>query len=250
MTVRHAPACTAWTIRRCRDRPRRCHAAPLPWCQRGGVRPADACRAMDSPWETAPRFPVGFVFRVRSHPRDVSRLAAWGSPSAPLPPLPGWPSLPPASFPGCTVSRTCAWATPGADAWHCPGERIRRTTCREVHQHVAGGGLWTPGGSTGASACRSNALTCPPGRCGAGAQGWLSPRPRHDAYHRGCSCLLRPDSFPTVTPWATHSVTLDRVLDTSPLPATPPRCGNRWHHTRREHSVSVSKFLDKNIYAY
>ena len=99
----------------------------------------------------------------------------------------------------------------------------------------------------GASACRSNALTCPPGRCGAGAAWWLAPRPRHEAYHRGFRGLLRTDSFPTVTPWATPSVTLYRVLDTSPWPATHPRCGNRWHHTRLDHSFSVSSSKTRDL---
>lgn len=182
---------------------------------------------------------VCFVCLRRSHPREGSRLAAWGLPYAPLHPLPGWHALPPASLTGCTVSCACAWAPPGAYALHCPGERIRRPTLREVHQHVGGGGLWTPRGSTGASACRSHALPCPPCRLGAGAAGWLSPRPRHDASPRGCRCLIRTDSFPTVTPCATPSVALSRVLDPSPLPATHPRCGNGWHHTRLDHSCFV-----------
>ena len=178
---------------------------------------------------------MSFVCLVRSPPREVSRLSAWGSTDSPLHPMTGWRSLAPASLPGFTVSRACAWATPGASALRSPGEGIRLPTFREVHPQVGGGGLWTPGGSTGASACRSNAPPCPPCRFGAGAAWGLSPRPRHDASHRGFSGLLRTDSCPTVTPCATHSAALYRVLDTSPLPATHPRFGNRWHHTRLDH---------------
>jgi hypothetical protein len=34
---------------------------------------------------------------------------------------------------------------------------------------------------------------------------------------------------------ATHVSSVYRVLDTPPLPATHPRFGNRWHHTRLDH---------------
>ena len=239
MTLRHAPACPASTRHRGRDRPRRGPAAPWPWCQRGVVRPEDAWSAMDDPGETEPRLAVCFVVLLRSPPRDVSRLAPWGSPSGPLHPRTGWQARPPTSLPGFTVSRTGAWAPPGAEALHCLGACIRLPTLREVHQHVGGGGLWTPGGSTGASACRAPSRPCPPGRCGAGAAWWRSPRPCHEASHRGFRCLLRPDYVPTVTPCATHRVALSRVRDTSPLPATPPRFGNRGHHTRLEHRSFV-----------
>ena len=133
------------------------------------------------------------------------------------------------------LSLACARATLGTYALHRPRERGRLTTFREFSQQVGLGCLCAPGGSTGASVRRENSLTCPPCPFGAGAAWWLSPRPRHDASPRGFRCLLRTDSCPTVTPCATHRVALSRVLATPPLPATPPRCGNRWHHTRLDH---------------
>jgi hypothetical protein len=50
--------------------------------------------------------------------------------------------------------------------------------------------------------------------------------------------LALPTIFPTMSLWATHRTSLDRVLETPPWPATPPRFGNRWHHTRLDHLFS------------
>ena len=43
LTLRHAPRCTAWTSRRCRDRTRREQPAQSMPCQAVVVRPKDAC---------------------------------------------------------------------------------------------------------------------------------------------------------------------------------------------------------------
>jgi hypothetical protein len=45
LPLRQAPAWTAWTIRRCRDRPRRCHVAQLMRCHARVVGPGDAGRS-------------------------------------------------------------------------------------------------------------------------------------------------------------------------------------------------------------
>jgi hypothetical protein len=49
-----------------------------------------------------------------------------------------------------------------------------------------------------------------------------------------------PLSVPTISRQCDRvpltGLSLSRVLETPPLPATPPRCGNRWHHTRLDHS--------------
>jgi len=178
---------------------------------------------------------MGVIDLIRSHLRDVSCLAASGNVCTCLRPMTGRRSLPPASFPGSALPLACVRATLGTYALHHPRERGRLTTFRALHPHVGWGCLWTPGGSTGASVRRSNSLTCPPCRCGSGAAWWLEPRPRHDASHRGFSALLPPDLSPTMSPCATHVSSVYRVLDTPPLPATHPRFGNRWHHTRLDH---------------
>jgi hypothetical protein len=151
----------------------------------------------------------------------------------------GWRSLPPTSLTGSAISFAYARATLGTYALHCLRERSRLPTFGEFHQQGGGGCLCAPGGSTGASVRCSHAPTCPPCHCGAGAVWWLSPRPRDDAYDRGFSALLLPDHFPTMSSCATPRSSLSRVLETPPLPATPPRCGNRWHHTRLHHILLV-----------
>ena len=187
---------------------------------------------MDDPVDTAPRCAVCLVFCVRSSLRAVRRLAAEGHACPPLHPLTAWQALPPASLTGSA----CAWADAaaplGADALHRPSARGRLPTLRALHQPGGCGGLWTPGGASGASARRDNALPGPPCRLGAGAAWWLSPRPRHEASPRGFRGLLLPDHVPTMTPRATHGASVSRVLATPPLPATHPQCGHRWHHTR------------------
>ena len=51
--------------------------------------------------------------------------------------------------------------------------------------------------------------------------------------------LSLPTIFLTMSLCATHRSWLYRVLETPPLPATPPRFRNRWHHIRLDHSFSV-----------
>jgi hypothetical protein len=193
----------------------------------------------DDAWSTEPQVAVCFVGLVRSHPWEVRRLAASSQAGTPLHPLTGWRSLPPTSLTGSALPLAHARATLGAEAVHGLRERSWLTTFGALHQPVGGGCLCAPGGSTGASARRSNAPTCPPGPCGAGAVWWLSPRPRYDAYYRGFRSLILPDHFPTMRSCATHCASLSRVLATPSLPATPPRFGNRWHHPRLHHVLLV-----------
>src|SRR5262249_24889764 len=154
----------------------------------------------DYAWETAPPYTVDFGGLVRAHPREVSRLAAWGTACAPIRAMTAWRLLAPASLTGAAVSRACAWATLGTDALHRLRERIRLTTFRGGHQQVGGGCLCPRGGSRGASGRRSPVPPCPPCRCGVGAGWWLSPRPRHDVSYQGFRSLLLPDHCPPMRP--------------------------------------------------
>src|SRR3989442_1443296 len=227
LTLRHVPACTAWTIRRCRDRTRRGHAAQLLWCQRGVVRPEDACRSTDYPLYTAPRLPVCCVFLVRSHPREVRRLSARGNACTPLHPMTGWRSLPPASLTGvampwralgrlqgltlCTAPESASGVPrvasctnkSGSDASvHREGQRVRRRavqTPRPALRAIVA--LGPHGGSRPARVTMRNIE----------ASGLLSLP----------TLSRRGDRVPLMV------ASVSRVLETPPLPATHPRFGNR-----------------------
>jgi hypothetical protein len=129
---RHAPAGTAWTRRRGRDRTCREQAAQLLRCHVLLARPEDACRARRPMVNCASG--DGVPRRARPvTPAGSQPPVGGGHACPPLGPMTGPPSLPPASLPGSASPRACAWATPGAYAWHHSGARVRLPTCRTRH---------------------------------------------------------------------------------------------------------------------
>ena len=182
---------------------------------------------------------VCFIDLVRSPPREVRRLSAWGTACTPLLAMTAWRSLAPASLTGSAVSRACAWATLGTYALHRLRERIRLPTFRAFHHQVGGGGLCTPAGSTGRRGAVQTYRPALRAILALGPYGGSRPARVTMRNTEAAVPLSFPPIFPTMRSCATHRSSLSRVLETPPLPATPSRFGNRWHHIRLDHSFSV-----------
>jgi hypothetical protein len=178
------------------------------------------------------------VFLVRSHPREVSRLAAWGHMCTPIHPIIGWRSLPPASFPGFVMPGLALGRLQGLTRGTAPESASglpRFASCtnqsgEEAAVHREGQRVRRRAVKTHRPALRAIVALGPHG----------GARPaRVTRRHIEASGLL---SLPTISrgcdrvPLTVSS--LDHVLETPPWPATPPRFGNRWHHTRLDHLFS------------
>lgn len=172
---------------------------------------------------------LGWQFAAAIASGDTRRKAApfRVGPYPPIGPMRGPPSLPPASLTGSAVSRACAWATPGADAWHGPGERVRLTTCRQLPRRGEGASVHR-GRPRGRRSAVQTPRACSPSRFGSGADWPLSLRAHHDASPRGVTLVTHPRHCPRPIPPAARLFGVDGVLETPPLPVPPPPCGNRW----------------------
>jgi hypothetical protein len=156
----------------------------------------------------------------------------------PIPPMTGAPWLPPASLTGAAIPRAGAWATPRTSALPGPGERVRRTTCRQVHRRGSGAAV-----PRGRRRVRRSAVkphrACSPSRVGAGAEGPLERRACHEASPRGFTAVTPSRHPPPPIRPAAGLLRVYGVRETPPLPGTPPPCGNRWHDTLAASSPPV-----------
>jgi len=192
----------------------------------------------DDPLSTAPRFAVYHVGLVRSHPQEVSRLSAPGKGCTPLFPVTEKPALLPASCTGCAIPRPHGWATPGADALHCPRARIRLPTFRTLHSRGE-----DPSVHRGIPCVRQVAVqtsrACSPSPCGSGAVWPLSLRACHDASPRGVTSVLHTRHFPQSVQRAARFSSVSEALETPPFPVTPPQRGDRGHNLMTESSRPI-----------
>jgi hypothetical protein len=76
--------------------------------------------------------------------------------------------------------------------------------------------------------------TCSPSHFGSGACEPLKLRACHDASRRGFSYLIPTRHSPQPVRRATRLPSAYGVLETPPLPVTPPPCGDRWHDIMAE----------------
>ena len=194
----------------------------------------------DDSWETEPQLTVCLVDLVRSHPREVSHLAVRGRLEPLSTPLrSGFAS---SHVPYRLRHALCLRSGDSGDlrlapprrahpAYHVP--RVSPTSRGRMPLYTGrvNGCVGSPLKLTDLPSMpfwrwgRMVALAPPASRC-------VTPRLQLPSPYRPF-----PDDE-TDVPRIGSS--LYRVLETPPLPATPPRFGNRWHHTQARSQLSLS----------